>query len=104
MDKAARLDSLIDGAEELLTNLTDAHDPDIQELRDRVDRAIADAWRSIERGKRDLSGSLHDLVGTVDDYVRHNPWLALTTGVLVAGTIAYAAGSLIGGKKQSMRD
>lgn len=104
MDRAARLDQLIDGAEELLTNLSDAHDPDIQALRDRVDGAINEARRAIDQGGLDLSVTLRDIGGTVDDYVHDHPWLALITGVLVAGTIAFMSGSAAGARKRSMQD
>jgi ElaB/YqjD/DUF883 family membrane-anchored ribosome-binding protein len=92
---------LIDGAEELLTNLTDAHNPDIQKLRDRVDQAIADARQAIAQSEEDLSVKLRDIAYTVDDYVREYPWLAVATGVLVAGTIAFIAGAAAGSKKRS---
>ena len=93
MDKAGKLDELIDGAEELLTNLTDAHDPDIQDLRDRVDRAISDARRAIARREADMSVQVRDVVHAINDYVHDYPWLALTTGVLVAGAVAFVAGA-----------
>jgi len=94
---------LIDGAEELLTNLTDAHDPEIQKLRDRVDEAIAEARRAIATSEDELSVKLRDIAHTVDDYVRDYPWLAVATGVLVAGTIAFIAGSTTGSKKRPIR-
>jgi ElaB/YqjD/DUF883 family membrane-anchored ribosome-binding protein len=97
VDRASKLDALIDGAEELLTNLTDAHDPDIQNLRDRVDFAIADARRAFARGEEDVSDQLRHVAAIVDDYVREYPWLALATGVLVAGTIAFILGTASGG-------
>jgi ElaB/YqjD/DUF883 family membrane-anchored ribosome-binding protein len=52
VDKAEKLDQLIDDAEELLTKLADAHDPDIQKLRDRVDEAVADARRCLGTASR----------------------------------------------------
>ncbi len=103
MDRARRLDELIDGAEELLTNLTDAHNPDIQKLRDRVDQAIADARRAIAQTEEDLSVKLRDIAQTVDDYVHDYPWLAVATGVLVAGTVAFLAGAAVGSKKRATR-
>ena len=99
MDRTLKLDQLVDGAEELLTKLADAHDPRIQRLRDRVDEAIRDTRRSIGNGD-DVSVQLRDLARTVDDYVRDYPWLALGTGVLVAGTLAFLAGVTIGAKRE----
>jgi ElaB/YqjD/DUF883 family membrane-anchored ribosome-binding protein len=102
MDKLDRLDELIDGAEELLTQLADAHDPNIQRLRDRVDQAVADATRSLS-SQGDDRVRLRDVANTIDDYVRDYPWLALLTGVLIAGTVGYIAGA-VGSKKRSSHD
>ena len=103
MDKLDRLDELIDGAEELLIQLADAHDPNIQRLRDRVDHAIADAKRTLSRQDDEASLRLRDIANTVDGYVRDYPWLAVLTGVLVAGTVAFVAGAAVG-KRGSSRD
>ncbi len=98
MRKLDRLDELIDGAEELLTQLADAHDPRIQRLRDRVDQAVADASRTLSR-KDDESIGLRDIATTIDDYVRDYPWLAVLTGMAVAGTVAYIAGAAAGKRR-----
>jgi ElaB/YqjD/DUF883 family membrane-anchored ribosome-binding protein len=101
MDKLGRLDELIDGAEELLIQLADAHDPNIQRLRDRVDHAIADATRTLSRQDDEASLRLRDIANSIDDYVRDYPWLAVLTGVLVAGTVAFITGAAVGSKRRS---
>jgi ElaB/YqjD/DUF883 family membrane-anchored ribosome-binding protein len=98
MDKLAKLNELIDGAEELLTQLADAHDPRIQRLRDRVDQAVADATRMLSR-KDDGSVRLRDIATTIDDCVHDYPWLAVLTGIAVAGTVAYFAGAAAGKRR-----
>ena len=98
MIKDLQLDQLIDGAEELLTKLADAHDPQIQRLRDRVDGAINDARKAFAQGG-EVGVQVRDLANAVDDYVRDHPWLALGTGVLVAGTVAFLAGVTIGARR-----
>ena len=103
MDKLEKLDELIDGAEELLIQLADAHDPNIQRLRDRVDHAIADATRTLSRQDDEASLRLRDIANSIDDYVRDYPWLAVLTGVLVAGAVAFVAGA-VAGKRSSSRD
>jgi ElaB/YqjD/DUF883 family membrane-anchored ribosome-binding protein len=103
MHKLDRLDELIDGAEELLIQLADAHDPNIQRLRDRVDHAIADATRTLSRQDDEASLRLRDIAITIDDYVRDYPWLAVLTGVVVAGAVAFIAGAAVG-KRRSSRD
>jgi ElaB/YqjD/DUF883 family membrane-anchored ribosome-binding protein len=101
MDKLEKLDELIDGAEELLIQLADAYDPNIQRLRDRVDHAIADATRTLSRQDDEASLRLRDIANSIDDYVRDYPWLAVLTGVLVAGTVAFIAGAVVGSKRHS---
>jgi ElaB/YqjD/DUF883 family membrane-anchored ribosome-binding protein len=103
VEKANKLDQLIDGAEELLTKLADAHNPEVQKLRDRVDRAIGDARRAIAQQDDQASMQLRDIANTIDDYVRDYPWLAVATGILVAGTVGFIAGTAIGAKKESVR-
>lgn len=103
MEKAAKLDELIDGAEELLTKLADANNPQIQQLRERVDHAIGDARHTIAQQDDDVSVQLRDIANTIDDFIRDYPWLAVTTGILVAGTVGFIAGTVIGAKKQSAR-
>ena len=103
MDKLERLDELIDGAEELLTQLADAHDPNIQRLRDRVDQAVADATRALSRPGDDPSVRLRDIASTIDDFVRDYPWIAVLSGIVVAGTVAYIAGAVVGSKGRSSR-
>jgi ElaB/YqjD/DUF883 family membrane-anchored ribosome-binding protein len=93
MSKPDELDQLIDDSEELLTKLADAHDPEIQRLRDRVDEAVRDARRSLQESENTGSVGLGELARTIDDYVHDHPWLALATGVLAASTVAYIAGS-----------
>jgi len=99
VDKSGQLDALIDGAEELLTNLTDAHNPAIQDLRDRVDHAINDTRRVIAENRGEMTVKLRDIAFAIDDYVRGYPWIALATGVLLAGGVAFIAGTAIASKK-----
>lgn len=103
MERAAKLDELIDGAEDLLIKLADAENPDIQLLRDRVDNAIADARRTIAEQGREASVRLRDIANTIDDYVRDYPWLAVATGILMAGAVGFIAGATISATRHSTR-
>src|SRR5580704_8414644 len=104
MDKLDRLDELIDGAEELLIQLADAHDPNIQRLRDRVDHAIADATRTLSRQDDEASLRLRDIANLVADYVRAFRWLAVIAVSVVAGAVAFIAGVGVETKRRSARD
>jgi len=101
MDSIAKLDALIDGAEELLSKLGAIRDPQVQELRDRVDHALGEAYEALARPNQEAGVRLRDVAGTVDDYIRDYPWLAVATGVLTAGTIAFIAGGVIGKRKRA---
>jgi ElaB/YqjD/DUF883 family membrane-anchored ribosome-binding protein len=100
VEKSQKLDQLIDDSEELLIKLADAHNPEIQILRDRVDHAINDARRAIERESEDASIRLRDIAVTIDNYVHDYPWLALATGVMIAGSIAFITGATLGTKRR----
>jgi ElaB/YqjD/DUF883 family membrane-anchored ribosome-binding protein len=93
MTKTDKLDQLIDDSEELLTQLADAHNPEIQQLRDRVDDAVRDARRALQTSQDSASLGFTELARTIDEFVHDHPWLALATGVLVASTVSYIAGS-----------
>jgi ElaB/YqjD/DUF883 family membrane-anchored ribosome-binding protein len=101
MGKAGKLDELIDGAEELLIKLSDTHNPEAQRLRDRVDYAIGDARRAIAKQSDQTPVRLRDIARSIDDYIRDYPWLAVATGVLAAGTVAFIAGAVLGRKSRS---
>jgi ElaB/YqjD/DUF883 family membrane-anchored ribosome-binding protein len=103
VEKATKLDELIDGAEELLTKLADANNPEIQKLRDRVDQAIGDARRSIARQSDEASLQLREIASTIDDYIRDYPWVAVAAGIVLAGTVAFLAGATVGPKRRSRR-
>jgi ElaB/YqjD/DUF883 family membrane-anchored ribosome-binding protein len=101
--KTDKLDELIDGAEELLIKLGDAYDPEIQMLRDRVDQAVRDARCAIAKQSGQAPVRLRDIASTIDDYIRDYPWLAVATGILAAGTVAFIAGAVVGNKRSSAR-
>jgi ElaB/YqjD/DUF883 family membrane-anchored ribosome-binding protein len=91
MDKLSQLDQLIDDAEELLTKLADARNPEIQELRDRVDRAVNEARSAIANQADDVSDELLNIVNKI------------AAGIVLAGTVAFLAGSARGAKKGPSR-
>jgi ElaB/YqjD/DUF883 family membrane-anchored ribosome-binding protein len=104
VDKAGKLDQLIDDAEELLIKLADAHSPEIQKLRDRVDSAIGEARRALAQQRDDASMDLRDIANAVDDYIRDYPWLAVAAGVFFAGTVAFLAGATVGSRRRTLPD
>jgi ElaB/YqjD/DUF883 family membrane-anchored ribosome-binding protein len=112
MDAVRKLNNLVDDTEELLKSLANEHGPKIDAVRERLleslertKRAIADQRRGRKGGKNGNSNPAHDddeddasigvgdLAGSLNDYVRRHPWLALATGVLVAASAGILATS-----------
>ena len=108
MDAARKLNKLVDDTEELLETLADEHGPKIDAVRERLlaslertKRAIAEQRRDRKNGharddqdeEDDASIGVRDLAGSLNDYVRRHPWIALATGVLVATSAGILATS-----------
>jgi ElaB/YqjD/DUF883 family membrane-anchored ribosome-binding protein len=108
MDAARKLKKLVDDTEELLETLADEQGPKIDAVRERLlvslertKRAIAEQRRNRKNGQArdeedeedDTSIGVRDLAGSLNDYVRTHPWIALATGILVATSAGILATS-----------
>lgn len=94
MDSAARkLDNLFDQTEKLLAKLADERGPEIQQLRERLDRSMEQTRDALRRQPPREHVNVRDVAASFNDYVRHYPWVALATGVLVASTVGILATS-----------
>lgn len=87
MDSTHKLNELFDQTEKLLAKLADERGPEIQEVRDRLAKSMAQAREALKNGERSEHVKVRDVAASLNDYVRNYPWLALMTGVLVASTI-----------------
>ena len=91
MDATHKLNDLFDQTEKLLATLADERGPEMQELRQRLDRSMAQTRIALKsRPPRD-NVKVRDVAGSFNDYVRKYPWVALATGVLVASSIGILA-------------
>jgi len=105
MNAARKLDQLVAETESLLDSLADERSPKIDAVRERLldslertKRAIAGQGRGGRQENDDevedeTSIGVRDLAGSINDYVRRHPWLALATGVLVAASAGILATS-----------
>lgn len=109
MDAVRKLNKLMSETEELLGSLANERGPKIDAVRERLidslertKRAIAERRRNRKNGhsdddedeeEDDASIGVRDLAGSLNDYVRRHPWLALATGVLVATSAGILATS-----------
>jgi ElaB/YqjD/DUF883 family membrane-anchored ribosome-binding protein len=92
MDSAHKLTQLLSETEELLGELDKQRGPEIEEIRDRLEKSMAETRDTITR-QRGEHVKLRHVAGSFNDYVQHYPWVALATGVLVASTIGILATS-----------
>jgi ElaB/YqjD/DUF883 family membrane-anchored ribosome-binding protein len=87
MDSTHKLNELFDQTEKLLAKLADERGPEIQEVRDRLAKSMAQTREALKNGGRSEHVKVRDVAASLNDYVRNYPWVALMTGVLVASTI-----------------
>jgi len=107
MDSIAKLDKLVVETEGLLDSLGQERTPKIDALRERLLDSLENAKRAIHKSDLHADGreyarsgdhsetriGIRDLAGSVNDYVRRHPWLALATGVLIAASAGILATS-----------
>jgi ElaB/YqjD/DUF883 family membrane-anchored ribosome-binding protein len=87
MDSAHQLNELFDQTEKLLAKLSDERGPEIQELRERLGKSMAQTRDALKDNHHSEHVKVRDVAASLNDYVRDHPWVALATGVLVASTI-----------------
>jgi ElaB/YqjD/DUF883 family membrane-anchored ribosome-binding protein len=97
--KIEQLNQLVDDAEELLIKLADVENPQIRELRERVDQGIRHTKAALLARGEEADGQVVDFAQAVDDYVRDYPWLALGVGMVVAGSLGLVVASTVRFKK-----
>jgi ElaB/YqjD/DUF883 family membrane-anchored ribosome-binding protein len=93
MRATQKLDNLFDQTEKLLAKLADERGPEIQELRQRLDRSIEKTRMALRENPPPEHVKVRHVAASLNEYVHNYPWVALATGVLVASTIGILATS-----------
>jgi ElaB/YqjD/DUF883 family membrane-anchored ribosome-binding protein len=91
MNNNNALDQLVSEAEELLSKLQDASNPEIRRLRAKVESGIADAKRAASDQLQMGAEKLRQVTGSVVEYVQENPWIAVAAGTAIAVALLYMA-------------
>ena len=94
MKRINSLNRLVNDVEELLSELKDEHGPEVQELRHRVEDALAPAKRAIDQHGHNAAARIGRYASTVDGYINDYPRVAFLTGACIFGTIGYLAGTM----------
>jgi ElaB/YqjD/DUF883 family membrane-anchored ribosome-binding protein len=87
MDSARQLNELLEQTDKLLAKLSDECGPEIDELRGKLDRSMAQTREALKNDPAPEHVKVRHVAASLNDYVRNYPWLALATGVLMASTI-----------------
>jgi ElaB/YqjD/DUF883 family membrane-anchored ribosome-binding protein len=91
MDSTNQLNELFGQTERLLAKLADENTPEIQKLRNKLDKSMVRTKEALQDEQTDNGQPRHvkvrHVAASFNDYVRNYPWLALATGVLVASSI-----------------
>jgi ElaB/YqjD/DUF883 family membrane-anchored ribosome-binding protein len=96
MNNNNAMDQLVSEAEELLSKLQDATNPEIKRLRAKVESGLADAKRAASDQVQLGAEKLREVTGSVVAYVRENPWIAVAAGTAIAVALLYMAFSAQG--------
>lgn len=91
MKATHKLNELFNQTEKLLAELDDEGAPEIQELRERLDRSMAKTKIAMKNDPPRKNVKVRDVAASFNHYVQHYPWMALATGVLLASTIGILA-------------
>lgn len=94
MKRVNTLTKLVNDVEELLSELKDEHGPEVQELRHRVEDALAPAKLAIHQHSDNATARIGRYASTVDGYINDYPRAAFLTGACIFGTVGYLAGTM----------
>jgi ElaB/YqjD/DUF883 family membrane-anchored ribosome-binding protein len=100
MRSERQLHELLEQTDNLLAKLSDECGPEIEELRDRLGRSMAETRETLDNNPPPKHVKVRDVAASLNDYVRNYPWIALATGILVASTIGILSTSAT---RRSMR-
>lgn len=89
---AQRLHELTNDVEDLLAKLADDKTPQIQELRNRIKRAVQSARTAIAERRATASEALKNAAVSADDLVHQSPWIAIGVTAVFAGAVGFLAG------------
>jgi ElaB/YqjD/DUF883 family membrane-anchored ribosome-binding protein len=85
----AELNRIVDQAEALLRSLSEHSGDAAHEVRERVTETLNQAKARLAVTAAEAEEAAVTLVDRADDYVRRNPWQAVTIAALLGGVVAY---------------
>jgi ElaB/YqjD/DUF883 family membrane-anchored ribosome-binding protein len=93
MNNSTELHDLTGQAEELLGKLGNIQNtPEVQALRDRLNRALASTKSAVSAATESTADAVKNALVSADDYVHENPWIAVGVVAGIAGAVGFLAG------------
>jgi len=85
----AELTGIVDQAEALLRSLSEHSGDAAHEVRERVTETLNQAKARLAITASQAEEAAVTLIDRTDDYVRRNPWQAVTIAALLGGVVAF---------------
>lgn len=87
----AELKSLADTLEEVLSSSGDKSKAEMENLRDKAQRALKDSRNRLSEASDAVARQTREAAGKADNYIRENPW----TGVGIGAVLGMVVGMLL---------
>jgi ElaB/YqjD/DUF883 family membrane-anchored ribosome-binding protein len=86
------VDRLIADVEELLRRVTDAADPELQRVRDKLQQTVATTKKAVADGAGEVQRRAKEALQAGDDAVRDRPWEAIGIAAIAGLAIGFLVG------------
>jgi ElaB/YqjD/DUF883 family membrane-anchored ribosome-binding protein len=94
MNYEKQVNNLMDDAHELVSKLRDNKNPEVQRLCDRVETFLAKSDDHGASGHGHRPVKIRRIPGSLLDYVRNHPWLAVVTAASLAWTLGHLSSEI----------
>jgi ElaB/YqjD/DUF883 family membrane-anchored ribosome-binding protein len=91
MENLRTMNQLVNEAEELLAKLGKSANPEVRQLRDKVESSIEDMKGVLSNQAQAGMDKIREATKSVVEYVQENPWIAVASATAVAVALLYVA-------------
>jgi ElaB/YqjD/DUF883 family membrane-anchored ribosome-binding protein len=91
MENLRSMNQLVNEAEDLLAKLGKSTNPEVRQLRDKVESSIEDMKGVLSNQAQAGMDKIREATKSVVEYVQENPWIAVASATAVAVALLYVA-------------
>jgi ElaB/YqjD/DUF883 family membrane-anchored ribosome-binding protein len=91
MENLRSMNQLVNEAEDLLAKLGKSANPEVRQLRDKVEASIEDMKGVLGNQAQVGMDKIREATKSVVEYVQENPWIAVASATAVAVALLYMA-------------